>query len=258
MRTISILSLALLLVAGTAMARIVTGGGYVGIDSTETSDPWCPDYNWIDASSGDDFFSSYADDGNATQPTPFDVMFFDEDYYEDDYMHACTNGWFSFTSSSTIYSNTSIPNGGEPYTSICVYWDDLVYRDITPHSHIYSYVEGTSPDRIWVLSYVDIYAIATTTDPGSFQVQIFEEPSESPYNNTIEFHYYDVSLGGTGHDHGESATVGMQNENSSDGIEYSYNEDILDETMAIRFYDEDRPTLSVQPASLGNIKATIH
>lgn len=259
MRTAFSIFLLVILTAGLANARIVTGGGYIGVDSTEAGNPWCPTYNWIDASSGTDYFSAYADDGNATQPSPFAVKFFNVDYSAGISFHACTNGWVSFSSNSTIYSNTALPNSGEPYTSICLYWDDLVYRDsVSPHSHIYNYVTGSSPNQIWVISYVDIYGLAMSTDPGSFQVQIFEEPSGSPYNNTIEFHYLDTNFEGTGMDSGISATVGMQDEDGLSGIQYSYNEGILTGSLAIRFVDEDQPYTNIQPASLGNIKAMFH
>ena len=259
MRTAFSVFLLVVLVVSLTNARIVTGGGYIGVDSTETSDPWCPAYNWIDASSGTDYFSAYADDGNATQPSPFAVKFFDVNYSTGISFHACTNGWVSFTSNSTIYNNTTLPNSGEPYTSICLYWDDLVYRvSETPHSHIYNYVDGSAPNRIWCIAFMDVYGMLLYTDPGSFQVQIFEEPSGSPYNNTIEFHYLDTNFEGTSQDSGISATVGMQDSSGTEGILYSFTEGIVSNNLAIRFVDEDRPYTNIQPVSLGNLKAIFH
>ena len=240
------------LIVAPASARIVVGTDYTAVDSTEAADPEVPTYNWIDPTSGTDLFSDYQDDGNGTLPIPFDVSFYGSDYATGSNIHACTNGWFSFDSTSTIYSNVVLPNAGEPTTSMCIYWDDLVHRVTeTPRSHIYSYVEGSSPNRIWVLAFVDIYAFATYTDPGSFQMQIYE--NDGTFNNTIEYHYADVSLGATGHDSGESATVGMQNEASTTGITYSSDESVLVDSLAIRFYDHTAS--SIKSASLGEIKA---
>jgi hypothetical protein len=67
---------------------------------------------------------------DATMPVflPFPVTFFDQTY---DVINVCTNGWASFSSTNTAYSNTCLPNLGAPaYNSvpgptIYPFWDDL-------------------------------------------------------------------------------------------------------------------------------------
>ena len=62
----------------------------------------------------------------ATYPIGFDFSFYGVEYSE---FRVCSNGWMSFTSTSTDYSNDPLPATGAPENLLAVFWDDLVMRD---------------------------------------------------------------------------------------------------------------------------------
>jgi hypothetical protein len=82
-------------------------------------------YDWADISTtGTTIGFSSTDDGNAG---PFSLGF-NFTYYGQIYnsVRVCTNGWLTFSNStSTVYTNTQIPNTADPNAALYLFWDDL-------------------------------------------------------------------------------------------------------------------------------------
>ncbi|MEE8418286.1 MAG: hypothetical protein V3S06_06440, partial [candidate division Zixibacteria bacterium] len=93
--------------------------GYIWIDSNE---PNGPTFEWVDIS-GIGEQVQLGDDGNQG---PFDLGF-EMPFYENLYnsIRVCSNGWLSFTSTDTEYSNEPIPSSSDPNDLVVPFWDDL-------------------------------------------------------------------------------------------------------------------------------------
>ena len=81
-----------------------------------------PTYNWVDISSiGTPL--GFADDDYSDEIE----MGFEFDFYDNTFstVRVMSNGFLSFTSTSTDYSNDPIPTSSEPNNLVAVCWDDL-------------------------------------------------------------------------------------------------------------------------------------
>ncbi len=83
------------------------------------------------------------------------------------------------------------------------------------------------------VEWLNVYDYGQTTNPGTFEVILWDD-------NTIDFRYLDVNMNSaTGCAYGISATVGLENQDGSEGKKYSYNQAVLANGMNIRFYWSD-------------------
>jgi len=103
------------------------GGGYYWIDNV--TEPNGPTYSWIDISStGTQVSVTSTDDGSCVLTNiGFSFPFYGTTYTQ---FTMATNGWISFSGTyaglgSGYYSNTSLPNSGQPHPAIFPFWDDL-------------------------------------------------------------------------------------------------------------------------------------
>jgi len=94
------------------------GFGYHWIDSDDFGGPA---YNWADIS-GVGIARSFGDDDNQAFDFSFPFPFYGLNFTS---VNVCSNGWLSFGSTSTAYSNAGIPAIGDPNNLIAVFWDDL-------------------------------------------------------------------------------------------------------------------------------------
>ncbi len=200
------------------------GAGYYYWDSNETGE-WAPEYNWIDASGGDDLGTG--DDASFTVTTPFAIRFCNRNYAVGSTAYVGCNGALSFKNAGIPAANQNIPASPVPNALIAAAWDDL--RGTTG-DHLYSYLDPPNELRIWVISY-DPWHRFYSIGPFRFQIQIYE-CLVTGMNNTIELHYQTVQSGG--YNLGQSATVGLENWDGSQAAAYSYNDD-LEADFAIRF-----------------------
>ena len=111
--------------------------GYRWIDSDE---PGGPVFSWIDISTTGTAVGATSDDSLSPAITlDFDFPFYGQFF---DSIRVCSNGWLSFTSSSTTYSNQPLPTSGAPENLIAPFWDDLNPGGV---SRIFYQSFGTTP-----------------------------------------------------------------------------------------------------------------
>ena len=207
-----------------------TGGpdafGYRWIDSDQ---PGGPAYNWVDISSvGTPVFGAYYDDQNNG---PFNIGF-SFPFYGTDFtqFRVCTNGWISFTNTTTSYSNQALPNTGAPENMLAMFWDDMV-NDPSYDGEVYYYNDG---GRL-IVQY-SVRRIAEYTAPYySFEVILY------PSGRILyQYRYLGATL--------NSCTVGIQNAAKDDGLTVAYNAAYLHADLAIEF-TAGPEWLSVSPTS---------
>lgn len=194
------------------------GGGYYYIDSDDDANN-APVYDWIDIS-GDGTEIPMTDDSNQG---PF-ALGFNVEFYGNTFssVNVCSNGFLSFTSTSTAYTNASIPTSGEPNNLLAAYWDDL---NPSNGGQIF-YKQDTDPNgRLrFIVSWVGV-PFYLNAGSMTFEAIIYEDGNI--------FYQYSSLDGGS---HGlASGTVGIENSDGTIGTQYSYNEEAIHEQMAIYF-----------------------
>ena len=195
--------------------------GYTWKDSDE---PGGPVYDWVDISGiGTQVqigSSGYCDDCNVGPvPIGFDFSLYGLDFNT---VRFSTNGWMSFTNTTTDDSNDPLPSSGGPENLLGLFWDDLVHRSMTGSvpraSAIYYYNDGTR----FIAQYQHMYRIGnSTTDDLNFQVILY--PS-----GKIMFQYETMASSTL-----NSATIGIQNATKDDALMVAYNSAYIHDNMAI-------------------------
>jgi len=183
--------------------------GYMWFDSNE---PNGPAFDWVDVSSFGQPLTFSDDQNQGPFALGFTMPFYDNSFGS---IRICSNGWISFTSTSTTYSNTSIPASGEPNNLLAPFWDDL---NPSLGGTIYFYTNNLDT------AIVQYDAISHYGGSGvyTFQVILLAD-------GNIVFQYLNVSglL--------NSATVGIENSDGTVGLQVAYNQDYVTNDLAVRF-----------------------
>jgi hypothetical protein len=182
--------------------------GYTWIDSNE---PDGPVYGWIDIS-GNGQSLQFDDDQNQG---PFDLGFeipFYGNYFGS--IRICSNGWISFTGTSTDYINQPIPDDIEPNNLVATFWDNL-----NPESggSVYFYTNNTDS------AVVEWQDVPRYPNSGSFT---FEAILTADGNITYQYNSLDGLL--------TSCTIGIENEGGTVGLQVAHNQNYVTENLAVK------------------------
>ncbi len=150
-------------------------------------------------------------------------------------------------------TNAALPVA-TPALSILPFWDDMD----SDTGNVYWEVQGTAPNRIAI---VEWYNRPHFSNIGSatFEVILYEGTNE------IKYQYLDVDFGNASYNNGASATVGI-NKDATTALQYSFNQPVIQNNMAIRFYEVVRervgqrhgevtvqtPNIDVDPLSMSS------
>ncbi len=161
-------------------------------------------YVWNDISTIGTNAGLTSDDQNVGPfPLGFDFEFFGGTVFTS--IRLCSNGWQSFTSTVTTYSNVAIPSTAEPNNLIASFWDDL---NPSTAGTAYYYFDATA--NTFTIQY-DGFAYFGAAGNVTFQVVLDGD------DNTITC-YYNSNTGVN-----NSCTVGIENAAGDDGIQVCYN-----------------------------------
>jgi len=182
--------------------------GYMWYDSNE---PNGPVFNWVDVS-GIGQPLSFSDDENQG---PF-ALGFTMPFYENQFnsIRICSNGWLSFTSTVTSFSNHSIPYGVEPNNLIAVFWDDL---NPSLGGNIYFYTNN-----------VDTAIVQYDNVPhfGGTGVYTFQAILTADGNITYQYLAASGIL--------NSVTIGIENSDGSIGLQVVHNQNYVTGNLAVQ------------------------
>jgi hypothetical protein len=187
--------------------------GYYAYDSGDTSFAPAPEFAWYDISSpGPGTQITYItnrDDAITSVTLPFAFRYYGQQYTT---ISVCSNGFISMgTEDYRFGSNSPIPSTDGPDRMIAAFWDDLdpaaggdVYRwnDTANHRFIIQYDEVP----IWNTTHIETFQIVLLNPT------YYPTPSG---DGQILFLYQTVTAAG-------SCTVGIENLDQTDGIEYLY------------------------------------
>lgn len=186
--------------------------GNTWIDSNE---PGGPAFNWMDiTSTGQAVF--LGDDDMVRVTMPFEFQFYGHSYSD---VTISSNGYLTFGSVGWPYWNMEIPNAEEPNDILPIFWDDL-YPPAGGAIHYYGDAEK------FVVQYTNVPYWYATYLPNTFQVILYS-------NGTIIYQY--LSMNDT-----QSATIGIENADGSDGLQVAFNTNYVQNNHAILFYNGAR------------------
>jgi len=182
--------------------------GYKWIDSNE---PNGPDYEWFNISTIGQNSGLAGDDNSVSLTLPFTFEFYGQPKTS---VRVATNGYLTFGSDGGVYLNDLIPGNNSPNDVIAPFWDDLhqqsgtnyYYHDVDNHRFIIQY---------------NNWGFFSGGGSLTFQVQLYE-------NGGIYFYYN--SMTGTLN----SATIGIENNNGTDGLQIAYNTGYVQNGLAVR------------------------
>ncbi len=240
--------------------------GYWCYDDEDTDYAKCPEYDWVEIDpdyGGDGSGFTWETGlymGTGTGTGTYSNLEFPEDFtfvfYGEDYNQLCvsTNGWIApGHHESGNFMNYVIPGPQGPSPMIAVFWDDLAvsngdilwYYDDDLHYYVVEWSRITNGDTgagetFEVILYDPVYYPTTTGD------------------SEIKMQYLDVTNNNVGNypsNHGQHCTIGLENEDSLIGLQYTFNNTYpeackhLEDNMAILFTSPpippDGPFLSI-------------
>ena len=179
-------------------------------ESTDSNQPEGPVFDWVDISDVGTELNLF-DDDFAEVELPFTFPFFEQEKTD---VKISSNGYLSFGSEATDYTNDPIPDSEQPNDIIAPFWDDLNPSD---GGNIYYYYDET--DEQFIVQYQDIPRFE---DSGSLTFQTILEADGSI------LHQYD-NMNGTL----DSATIGVENVDGSGGLEVAFNEAYVEDELAV-------------------------
>lgn len=157
---------------------------------------------------------------------PFTFSFYCTAY---DQISICSDGWISFEDEFPYYINDPLPSFHETVdTFIAPFWDDL---NPSSGGAVYYQIKGSAPNRRVIIQWENVPQYENI-GAVTFQAILYEG------SNQILFQYQDVVFGNASYDYGASATVGIQID-SCTAVQYSYNEPIIQNGLAIKFSPSD-------------------
>jgi len=181
--------------------------GYNWIDSNEDGGPV---FNWFDISAvGTPVAAS--DESVTNVALPFAFSFYGETVSE---VGIGSNGYLIMGGgSSSVFTNTPIPDGAAPNNIVAPFWDDL---DPSESGTIYTYYDEANGR--FIVQY-DNVAKFFSPDRFTFQAILYE-------NGTMLFQYDEMDLA-------DSATIGLENADGTDGLQIVFNAPYAEAGLAI-------------------------
>jgi hypothetical protein len=174
-------------------------------------------YSWVDIKAFGEEIEGYDDDN---ENWGFFRLNFFFPFYGNlfDSLRISSNGWISFTDTTkkvtASYINRPLPYIWGPYNLIAPFWDDLIFGD---SSKIYFYSNDSDSA---IISFVHLYHYGSG-GPYTFQTILTK-------NGEMTFQYHRVN------DTLYSATVGIQNQDGTDGLEIFCNQKYLEDSLWIK------------------------
>ncbi len=184
-------------------------------------------YTWADShdSLGPDFFFvdltgpgtplNLGDEDYADQSLPWPFPFYGNTYST---VRISSNGYLTFGTDGTDYSNDPIPDTTEPNNLIAVLWDDL---NPSNGGEVYTWYDADN-DRM-IVEWYQVPRYGETNSALTFEAVLYPD-------GRMVFLYQHL-LGTL-----NSATVGIENEDASDGLPVVYNADYLEDSLAVAVY----------------------
>ncbi len=162
-------------------------------------------------------------------PMPFPFPYYGHTYST---AFLSTNGTVNFLASSNAFANAPIPSPAAPNAAIFPFFDDLL---LDGGSGVFTRVSGSGHDRTFTMEFRNVTFWDATSLRLDFAVVLHE-------NGQIAFHYR--GIGPDPRERGSSASVGIENETGSTGLQMSFNRASRSDSRSLRFFSPADPTVT--------------
>jgi subtilisin family serine protease len=169
---------------------------------------------------GTDTLPLAGDDDAITVDLPFPFTLYGQTYSQ---ANIATNGFIDLQEPNADFSNGSIPSPFPPNASIYAFWDDLF---VDEQASILTRTEGTAPDRRFIVEWRNAAFCCISAERIGTEAILYED-------GRILLQYRDLDA--NGREMGNSATVGIENADGSVAFQYSLNQAVLSNGLAILF-----------------------
>lgn len=199
--------------------------GYTWKDSDEAGGPV---YNWVEISGTGTALSLADDQLSSPISIGFDFPFYGSEFSS---VKICSNGFLSFTTTATAYSNTTIPLSSEPNNILAVFWDDLL-----PDAGGIIYYYNDPVLKRFIVQYNNVQKI--NSERSTYEVILH-------YDGSIVYQYKDMK--GTL----DQCTVGIEDSSGTVGSLAVFNTTsytAIKNSHAIEFYPPENGWLGISPS----------
>jgi hypothetical protein len=217
------------IVSETVMAPVVNTGTWTAVTSIGgyTVEPIA--FNFVDIS-GTGTALNLTDDSEANITSPFPFTFYG---VTSSNLRVGNNGGilFNATTGDVGITNATLPNATIGLAML-PFWDDMD----SDTGNVYWEVQGSAPNRTLIVEWYN-RPHYSNVGAATFEVILYEG------SNVIEYHYLDTDFGNASYNAGISATVGI-NWDGSVALQYSYNQAVITDGLALRFAPQAVQTAS--------------
>ncbi len=194
--------------------------GYSWYDSNEEE----VSYNWTEISLSGTEVSLSDDDNVGPFELGFPFYFYGNEYNA---IRISSNGFASFTSTSTSFSNQPIPSTDDPNAILAPFWTDL---NPSNGGAIYYHQDRNR----FIIEWKNVPSYSDSNSLQTFQIIIIDD-------GTILFNYQSIA-------NANECTVGIENENGTDGLLVVYNANYLENELTIKFKSNYiQPWVTISP-----------
>ncbi|MFD4651907.1 S8 family serine peptidase [Streptomyces sp. NPDC058441] len=171
-------------------------------------------YSWIKGSSK---VPLSGDEDAKTVSLPFPVKLYGVSYTS---TAITTNGLLNFLEPRLgDYANTALPSAAKPNGIVAPLWDDLI---LDSKSSVQTATTGKTGSRTFAVVWNNAAFADGSSGRATFEA-VFDEAT-----GAITFQYQSVPGGGA------SATVGIENQAGSGALQYSFNQNVIKNSSAVR------------------------
>ncbi|MFJ8822743.1 S8 family serine peptidase [Streptomyces sp. NPDC102467] len=177
-------------------------------------------YSWI---KGTTKVALTGDEDAKSLALPFPVSLYGVSYTS---ASVTTDGLINFLSPRVgDYENTALPAAARPNGTVAALWDDLVLDN---KSSVQTATTGAKGNRKFAIVWNQAAYANGSGDRATFEA-VFDEATGS-----VTLQYKTVG------DRGASATVGIENQTGTDGLQYAYDQAVVTAGSAVHFAQEDK------------------
>ena len=169
---------------------------------------------------GDTPLALTGDDAATTVNLPFNFFYYGSTYNR---AFVSTNGHINFLALNTSFSNVAIPATGVPNAAIYPFWDDLL---VDASTVMRTRTAGAAPNRSFLVEWRNVAFFGNTALRLDVEAELYED-------GNIAVRYRNI--GSDAREQGNSATVGIENQNGTVALQYSFNTATLNDAQSIRF-----------------------
>ncbi|MCF7918302.1 MAG: T9SS type A sorting domain-containing protein [Candidatus Cloacimonetes bacterium] len=236
--------------------------GYMCFDDGDIGYDQCPEFDWIEINpdlggEGECLTVTAGSGTGAVQvidfPEDFHFKFYGDSYEQ---LTICTNGWIApGIHEAASFMNWFIPSPQGPSPIIAVFWDDL--KTNISSAEVCYYYDGLG--NYLVVEWSQVKNGDTDADE-TFEVILYDSyyfPTITE-DSEIKMQYLEVTNNNAGTyptNHGQYCTIGLENEDSSIGLQYTFNNTyatankVLEDETALLFtssyLSDELPFLSI-------------